>query len=420
MNKSSLEGWLQYIESVHHRDIELGLERIRAVLMALNLAAPDFRIILVGGTNGKGSCVAFLHQILTGQGYRVGAYTSPHLVRYNERIRVADRLATDDELIQAFEAVEQARGDIPLTFFEFGTLAAVKLFSDRNIDVAVMEVGMGGRLDAVNALEPVGVLLTNVGLDHQSWLGETREEIGREKAGIFRSGVAAVCADPDVPASVLQAAGEAQAQLALVNRDYTWRVDGDHWRWAFGGNAASYPLPALRGRFQVANAAAVVTLLSMIRPHIQVSENAIRAGLTRVTLPGRLQVINDAPLRIVDVAHNRESVTELADYLRGLKTTGKRIAVCGMLKDKPVADAFGLLCDMVDEWHFGTIHDKRGATAEELKDALKSVSPDSPAITYPSVMEAWRSAIAAQKADDVVFAFGSFYSVGDILSLYQS
>ena len=396
----------------------MGLERVRDVMAAMGMATPEFPVILVGGTNGKGSCVALLHQMLTEQGYKVGAYTSPHLVRYNERVRVADRLATDDELIQAFESIEQARGDIPLTFFEFGTLAAIRLFGDRKMNVAVMEVGMGGRLDAVNAVQPLGVLLTNVGLDHQSWLGETREEIGREKAGIFRTGVAAVCADADAPASVLDAARETGADLALVNRDYTWRVEGDHWRWAFAGNAESWPMPALSGEFQLGNAAAVITLLAKVEAQLPVSRTAIEQGLAHVSLPGRLQVISASPLRIADVAHNRESVTELAAYLRTLHHSGKTIAVCGMLKDKPVDDVFSLMAGVIDEWYFGGIDDKRGATADELSDALARVSPNSLAHSDVSVEDAWRSAISTQQADDVVLIFGSFYSVGDILSLY--
>ncbi|RTZ61606.1 MAG: bifunctional tetrahydrofolate synthase/dihydrofolate synthase [Gammaproteobacteria bacterium] len=414
----SLEYWLQKIESVHHREIDMGLERVRDVLERMGLSMPDYPVILVGGTNGKGSCVAFLHSMLSEQGYRVGAYTSPHLVRYNERIRLADRLAGDEELVAAFKAIDQARGDVPLTYFEFGTLAAVKLFRDKAMDVAVMEVGMGGRLDAVNALEPLGVLLTNVGLDHQTWLGETREQIGREKAGIFRQGVPAVCADPAVPESVLSAARQTGADLALVNRDYTWRIEGDRWSWQFGDQSVTFPAPALHGKFQVGNAAAVITLLSMIEQPLPVSRQAMEHGLTRVSLPGRLQIINESPLRMTDVAHNTESVSELAAYLRDLDHDGKIIAVCGMLRDKPVEKVLALMADEVDEWHFGSIHDKRGAMARELAAALSRVAPQALAISHDSVKAAWQAATAAQKADDIVIAFGSFYSVGDIISLY--
>ncbi len=399
----------------------MGLERVREVLQRLGLAAPDYPVILVGGTNGKGSCVAMLHSILSQQGYRVGAYTSPHLVRYNERIRLAQRLASDTQLVAAFESIDQARGDIPLTYFEFGTLAAVKLFHDEAMDVAVMEVGMGGRLDAVNALVPLGVLLTNVGLDHQTWLGHTREQIGREKAGIFRRGVAAVCADPAVPESVLAAARDNGADLALVNRDYTWRVEGERWRWQFGEQSASLPAPALAGEFQLGNAAAVITLLSMLGRSLPVSRQSMERGLIQLSLPGRLQVISESPLRLVDVAHNVESVSELAAYLRKLDRKGKTIAVCGMLRDKPVEQALALMAQQVDEWYFGSIHDKRGATARQLARVLQRTAPGLPPSQvreFDSVREAWRSAIGRQKPDDVVLAFGSFYSVGDILSLY--
>lgn len=396
----------------------MGLDRIREVMAAMGLASPGFSTILVGGTNGKGSCVALLHQILSEEAYQVGAYTSPHLVRYNERIRIADRLANDDELIRAFEAIEQARGDIPLTYFEFGTLAAVKLFHDNEMDVVVMEVGMGGRLDAVNALEPQGVLLTNVGLDHQAWLGETREKIGWEKAGIFRTGVPAVCADPDAPASVLEAAEQTRADFALVNREYIYRIEDGQWEWSFDGKTKQFPRPALRGDFQVSNAAAVTTLLSMLEHKIPVSDDSIRRGLERVRLPGRLQVLKKSPLRIADVAHNRESAAELAAFLRTLTHSGKTIAVCGMLQDKPVGDVFALMSEVVDEWHLGTIDDKRGASADELAESLSRISLDIPVHSYPSIRDAWRSAISGQGTDDVLLIFGSFYSVGDILSLY--
>ena len=344
----SLTDWLARLEQLHPSTIELGLERVRRVKDALGLA-PAFPLIMVGGTNGKGSTCAYLEAILGAAGYRTGLYTSPHLLRYNERVRIAGREASDAELVAAFERVDAARGDTSLTYFEFGTLGAMVQFIAAGVDVAILEVGLGGRLDAVNVFDADVAVVTSVDLDHMDYLGDTREKIGFEKAGIYRGRRPAICADPAPPDSLLEHARRIGADLRCVGRDFFALREGD--RWTYRGPALVWqdlPLPAMAGAYQLRNAAGALAALEAVRGRLPVSEAAIRQGLRAAQVPGRFQRIARAPEVILDVAHNPEAARALAATLREQPVTGRTLAVVGMLADKDAAAVFAALRGEVD------------------------------------------------------------------------
>ncbi|MGA9162956.1 MAG: bifunctional tetrahydrofolate synthase/dihydrofolate synthase, partial [Thiobacillus sp.] len=312
----SLADWLARLEQLHPNVIDLGLERVCRVRDAMGLA-PTFPLIIVGGTNGKGSTCAYLEAILGAAGYRTGLYTSPHLLRYNERVRIDGKEARDAELVAAFEKIDAARGETSLTYFEFGTLGAMAQFIDAGVDVAILEVGLGGRLDAVNVFDPTAAIVTSVDLDHMDYLGDSREQIGFEKAGIYRAGRPAICADPAPPASLIGHARHIGAALRCVGQDFSARREDDHWTF-FGADVTwqALPLPAMPGAYQLRNAAGALAVLESLQAYLPVSEAAIRAGLARAQVPGRFQRIAHAPEVILDVAHNPEAARALAATLR--------------------------------------------------------------------------------------------------------
>ncbi len=412
MRFHTLDDWLRWQESLHPREIELGLARVRTVLERLDLARPDFTVVTVAGTNGKGSSVAMLESILHAAGYRVGAYTSPHLLRYNERIRAGGEAVSDDELCAAFARIDAARGDISLTYFEFGTLAAIDCLQRRGVEIAVLEVGLGGRLDAVNVLDADLALITPVDVDHVAWLGHDREAIGFEKAGIMRAGRPVVVSDPNPPRSVLDRAGELGAPLALAGRDYHYQAQGDQWCWTGGGQRRhALPLPALRGDFQLANAAGVLMVLARLGERFPVSQQAVRSGLLAVRLPGRFQVLPGRPVQILDVAHNPHSARALAQNLARQPCAGRTRAVLGMLDDKDIAATVACLQALVDDWYLATLAAPRGAPASRLREALGGAGQ-----CFDSVPAARAAALAAAAENDRVVIFGSFYTVAAALA----
>jgi len=332
------------METLHPSEIELGLDRVVAVRDRLGLMPPPFAVITVGGTNGKGSTVALLEQVLHHAGYRVGTYTSPHLVYYNERVRIGTSEVSDDQLVGAFERVEAARRKVPLTYFEFGTLAAVDLFRHLSVDIAILEVGLGGRLDAVNAWDADVAVVSSIGIDHVEYLGPDRESIGREKAGIFRSGRPAICGDPQPPESLLAQASEIGARLYRVHKDFDFETAPEGWTWrsvdtSYGG----LPYPAMRGHYQLYNASAAFMALDLIADRFPVTVADRRAGLTQAILPGRFQTLPGRPVRVFDVAHNVQAAEALARTLSAQVIPGRTIAVCGMLRDKPIVDVVAVL-----------------------------------------------------------------------------
>ena len=409
--------WLAWIETLHPRMIELGLDRVHAVLDNLGPRRPPYAAVAISGTNGKGSTTVMCETILRRAGYKVGAYTSPHLITYNERIRLDGRAATDAELCNAFERIEAARGTVPLTYFEFGTLAAFDLFQSAKIDIAVLEVGMGGRLDAVNAIDADVSIVTAVDIDHVSWLGSTRAAIGREKAGIFRPGRPAICGDPDPPEIIAAEAARIGARLLQVGRDFQIERSATDWAWRKGERLrAGLPYPSLRGDYQLYNAACALTALEMFNPRFPVTQANVRDGLISAVIPGRFQVLPGRPVRVLDVAHNAQAARSLAATLKQQAIPGRTLAVFGMLRDKDIVSVIGPLAGGVDRWYPATLNVPRGATAAHLIEALTSAGVHTPAQEFDDVHQAYAAAMHDAGASDRVVIFGSFHTVGDILA----
>ncbi|MHB8667376.1 MAG: bifunctional tetrahydrofolate synthase/dihydrofolate synthase [Burkholderiales bacterium] len=416
---TDLAGWLAYIEQQHPKSIALGLERVERVRAAMGLvtSAP---VITVAGTNGKGSTCAMLESILAAAGYHVGLYTSPHLLRYNERVRIGGREAGDAALAAAFARVEAARagtgGATRLTYFEFGTLAAVDLFVRGGADVLVLEVGMGGRLDAVNAFDPDCAIVTSVGLDHMEYLGATREAIGYEKAGIFRARTPAVLADPDLPASVSAHARAIGARTLRIGRDFGFETEGGQWSyWGPAGRKSGLPYPALRGAIQLQNASGALAALEALDARLPVSADAVCQGLAKVALPGRFQLLPGRPALVFDVAHNPQAAAVLAQNLSDLGPCSGTSAVFGMLRDKDAAGVVELLAKHIDRWFVCTLPAPRGAQASELARLLRQAGVDV-VREFANPAEAYQAARSGAAENDRIVVFGSFHTVADVIA----
>ncbi len=411
----SLAAWLARLEQLHPSTIELGLDRVRRVRDALGLE-PAFPLILVGGTNGKGSTCTYLEAMLGAAGYKTGVYTSPHLLRYNERVRVEGVESSDIDLVQAFGRIDAARGDTSLTYFEFGTLGAMMQFVDAGVDVAILEVGLGGRLDAVNVFDADAAVVTSVDLDHMDYLGDTREKIGLEKAGIFRAGRPAICADPRPPASLLEHARNIGADLRRVGRDFAAeREDG---QWTYRGTEVRWPalpLPAMAGAYQLRNAAAALAVLEALRTRLPMSGQAIRKGLAAARLPGRFQRIARAPEVILDVAHNPEAARALAATLRDQPAAGRTLAVVGMLADKDAAGVFAALSGEIDAWWTCMPDSPRARDAAALAGILREHAESAPIRVQQDVNAALAEARSEAREGDRILVFGSFYTVAAVL-----
>ena len=420
---STLADWLIYLESLHPKTIALGLERVAQVKQRLNLG-PDFPIIVVGGTNGKGSVCAMLESMLHAAGYRVGCYTSPHLLHYNERVHIAKRQASDAELCASFEKIEQARGEIPLTYFEFGTLAAMQCFIEHKVEVAILEVGLGGRLDAVNAFDSDCAVVASVDIDHVDYLGETREQIAFEKAGIFRSGKVAICADSDVPQAIRTHSQQIGAELWCIGSEFGFSPAGEglpkgQWNYrSLTGARNALPYPALRGAFQLHNASAALAALDALKDKLPVSMAAVRRGLVEVHLAGRFQVVPGRPQLILDVAHNPHAARSLAQNLADMPPCPHTFAVFAMLKDKDMAGVARALDAHIDTWLVAGIDAPRGASAAELAQVLQSVGVRGVIQTFDNVAAALRHACnAADENGGCDSANGSLRSGGEPVGL---
>lgn len=416
----TLPEWLERIERQHPSAIALGLDRVRAVAGRMRLPRPAKHVVVVGGTNGKGSTVAFIEAIARAAGWRTGAYTSPHLAAYNERVRVDGRDAGDDALVAGFEAVEAARGDTPLTYFEYGTLAALWSFARERLDLAVLEVGLGGRLDAVNVVDADCAVLTSIDLDHQDYLGDTRDTIGFEKAHIFRRGRPAICCDPQPPATVAEVAAAIGADLWLFGRDFNYQ--GDRQQWAYGGRhkrRSGLPYPALRGANQLLNASGALAALEALGDRLPVSQQAVRQGLLTVEIPARFQVLPGRPTIVLDVAHNPHAAAVLARNLESQGFFPRTFAVFGMLADKDVAGTVARVRDQVDAWFAAPTPGARGLSAEALVEQLRAagVTGDGERTveTFASIEEAFGAAVARAQPDDRILAFGSFVTIAAVM-----
>jgi dihydrofolate synthase / folylpolyglutamate synthase len=410
-----LAQWLEFIGRQHPDAIALGLDRVREVLsrMTVRIGCP---VVTVAGTNGKGSVCAMLETILRVSGRRVGLYTSPHLLRYNERVRLAGEEVADDPMAQAFAAVDEARRGVPLTYFEFGTLAAFWLFSRADLDALVLEVGLGGRLDAVNVIDADCAVIAGIGLDHAEYLGDSRESVGREKAGIFRAGRPAVIADPEPPASLLEVARNVGAKLLRLGEDFGYRAHPGQWDyWGPAGRRSSLAYPALRGARQLRNAAAALAALDALRERLPVGMQDVRRGLAEVSLAGRFQVLPGRPSLILDVAHNPEAAQALAENLGASGFAAETIAVFGMLRDKDIAGVARALAARVTRWHLASLSGPRGASAAELARALDAAGVSGPRAEHASVAAALAAARGEAGENDKIIAFGSFLTVADVM-----
>ncbi len=418
MTTSSLAAWLERLERLHPKGIDLGLERVRAVAdrLALRLDAPT---IVVGGTNGKGSTCAMLDSILRAGGYRTALYTSPHLLDFNERARIDGENVSDAKLIEQFEAVEAARGAVSLTYFEFTTLAILRLFAGARPDAAVLEIGLGGRLDAVNLVDADASIVTSVDLDHMDYLGPTREAIGFEKAHIYRRGRPAICSDPRPPQTLIDHAQAIGADLWRFGSDFNYQ--GDRQQWAYGGRQrrrSGLPYPALRGANQLLNASGVLAALEALEDRLPVSQQAVRQGLLAVELPARFQVLPGRPTTILDVAHNPHAAAVLAENLDNMGFYPVTHAVFGMLRDKDIGAVVARLGSRVDQWHIGSTQGPRGSSAADTAAIVRRVA-GGPALAsvseHDSVADAYGHARERAGPDDRIVAFGSFLTVADVM-----
>ena len=420
---NNLADWLTYLESLHPKTIELGLERVAQVKQRLNLQ-PGFPIIVVGGTNGKGSVCAMLESILHAAGYRVGCYTSPHLLHYNERVRIGKQQASDAELCASFENIERVRGaavsgisEVPLTYFEFGTLAAMQCFIEHKVDVAILEVGLGGRLDAVNVFDNDCAVIASVDIDHTDYLGGTREQIAFEKAGIFRKGRVAICADSDVPQAIRTRAQQEGAELWCIASEFSFTAHQGQWDYrSTVGSRSGLPYPALRGAFQLHNASAALAALDALKDRLPVSMEAVRRGLVEVQLAGRFQFVPGKPALILDVAHNPHAARSLAQNLASLPKCPHTYAVFSMLKDKDMAGVVAALDSHIDTWLVAGIDTARGAAAGELEQVLQQGRVRGEIIAFGSIAEALRYAYKAAGENDRIAAFGSFHTVAEVMA----
>ena len=415
---NNLNEWLSHLETAHPVGIDMGLSRINRVRdsLGLHFTCP---VITVGGTNGKGSTCAFLESILMAAGYRVGCHTSPHLLSFNERARINSQMVSDAQLLQAFSEVEEARcriSDAPtLTYFEFTTLAIMDLFANANLDVVILEVGMGGRLDAVNIVDADCAIVTSIDLDHMAYLGNTREAIAFEKAGIFRSKASAICGDPLPPQTLIDHANAIGTDLWLMGRDYSFEGDKQQWGWHGRGKRFSgLSYPALRGANQLLNASAVIAALMAIHERLPVSAQDIRNGLALVELPGRFQVLPGKPTVVLDVAHNPHAAATLAQSMEAMAYHPYTYAVFGAMSDKDIDGVLKPMIDLVDYWYCTDLPTPRAASAKDLAKRIQGMGKE--ALIFSEPGKAFQSALDKASEGDRIMVFGSFYTVAGVMA----
>jgi len=412
---NTLSDWLAWQETLHPVAIDLGLERVAAVARKLDCLQPAPVVITVAGTNGKGSTLAMLEAVLHRAGYRTGCYTSPHLFRYHERLRIDGKPLDDSPWCEAFARIDDLRGETSLTYFEFGTLAALDIMRRESVDVALLEVGLGGRLDAVNIVDADVAVVTTIGLDHTDWLGDTREAIGFEKAGIFRAGRPAICGDVFAPDSLRGRAADIGAPLQVLGRDFHVRHSGKRWHWqgAAGSQYRDLPWPALPGVHQLANAACVLAALDCLSSRLPASEAAVVAGVKWVELPGRVQLVPGKVEQVLDVSHNAQAALALVDALRHRPLSGATHAVIGMMGDKDVEAFIDILKARVDHWYPVGLDSDRALSAQQLAERLAQQQVSGAVNPCASVAEAQTALADRVQGGDRVLVCGSFYTVAE-------
>ena len=410
----TLDQWLDYQQQLHPQDIELGLDRVRLVADRLGLGPVDCPRVVVAGTNGKGSSIAMLESIYRAAGYRVGCYTSPHLDNYCERLRIDGVAVASQAFCDAFARIEQAREQVELTYFEFGTLAALQILGIEKVDIQLLEVGLGGRLDAVNIVDSDVALITQIAIDHVDWLGDTREQIGAEKAGIMRAGRPCVCADPDLPNSVVDLANQLGSQLYRSGIDFAsgMGAQGSAWDWRSAGVVLEQlPAPGLVGRYQMQNGAAVLEVVRLLQDRLPVDRRHIDAGLAQTQLAGRFEVRGSHPQWILDVAHNPQACEVLAQNLVEIPLSGRRLGVLAMLEDKNITECLIHLLGLVDCWYLAPIDQPRGATEEMLMKVLLKLGCQQQLLVFPALNDAIAAVTHDAAQDDQIVVFGSFHTV---------
>ncbi len=422
MRFKTLEEWLSWQESLNPKEIDLGLDRVSQVLHLLGLTSNFVcPVITVAGTNGKGSTVAFIESLLKHSGKTVGCYTSPHLFKYNERIRINQQNVDEALLCEAFQTIDQVRGDIPLTYFEFGTLASLVIFQQQQVDVAVLEVGLGGRLDAVNVIDADVSVITSIGLDHVDWLGSDLDSIGFEKAGIMRSDKPCIVSMVTPPAKLLAYAEQQSVSLVRLGHDYLFqRLSDSHWQLrSVNCYYPELPMPALKGSFQIQNAAAAIMAVNALGI-VELTLPQIQQGLQQLELQGRFQVLDNAPQFIVDVAHNDQSAESLAETLQAEKISGKTYAVIAMLGDKDIAGVVNRVSAEIDYWLTAGLNVPRGESAKNMALAVREQSSDDTLTACNDVAEACQLALKRAHHNDRIIVFGSFYTVAEAITFFES
>ena len=412
---NSLNDWLEYIDLINSKSISLGLDRVKEVKEICNLN-PDFPIIIVAGTNGKGSSCKFLESILYHAGLKVGCYTSPHLFNFNERISINKKLLSDDLIVDSIKSIDSRRNNVLLTYFEITTLSAMDLMIKANVDIAILEVGLGGRHDAVNVFDPEISLITSISLDHQDYLGNTVEEIGYEKAGVFRKNKEAIINFDDPPNSVLGYAKKISANISIIDTNY--KINCEHKTFDYIGKEETIldlPYPKIHGLHQLRNITGVLRCIELLRTGLEIKKEAIVDGLLSVKLRGRVEIISQNPFIVVDVAHNPEAALSLYNFILKSRNKGRLHAVFSILEDKSIKDIIKLFVDLVDEWHISKINSTRAMTTIEIMNAIKSHRSDALIYCSDNLHDAYMNAYEKTSLNDNIVVFGSFYTVSECL-----
>ncbi|CAG1771791.1 dihydrofolate synthase / folylpolyglutamate synthase [uncultured bacterium] len=416
MHFNSLQDWLAWQEGLHPVTIDLGLERVTKVFHDLSPNYQKPLTITVAGTNGKGSCIATLEAIYRAAGYRVGAYTSPHILKYNERIKINGQPVEDDLICQAFSKIEAVRGDTSLSYFEFGTLTALELFQQANVHIQLLEVGLGGRLDAVNIIDPDVAIISSIGIDHVDWLGQTREAIGSEKAGIFRENIPAVIGDIAPPTSLQQTAETRNTPIYFIGKDFNYEKQTSGWDWILGEQRIHLPNLVLKGEHQYRNAATVLFAIHTLQSKLPVSIDAMAEGLSHVCLSGRFQLIKDHDTQLLlDVGHNPEAVKTLVDYLQSTFPEKRIHAIFSMMKDKDIASVLDIMNPVIYDWFFVPLTNPRTATESTMRRIFSQSRVARVSFGFDNFASAYQAVKSQAKQDDLLLVFGSFLLVSDCL-----